>query len=82
MTQGLAAAPLPRHPGAGSPGGATGRGYSIRSAVAAFLFLVAAAASPFAWNYFQSYQSTDDAEIDGHIDPLSSRINGTVTAVQ
>ena len=42
---------------------------------------MAAAASPFAWNYFQSYQSTDDAEIDGHIDPLSSRINGTVIAV-
>ena len=37
--------------------------------------------SPFAWNYLQSYESTDDAQIDGHIDPLSSRINGTVIRV-
>jgi membrane fusion protein (multidrug efflux system) len=29
----------------------------------------------------QSYESTDDAQIDGHIDPLSSRIDGTVIAV-
>ena len=30
---------------------------------------------------FAVLQSTDDAQIDGHIDPLSSRINGTVIAV-
>jgi len=34
------------------------------------------------WNYLQSYESTDDAQIDGHIDPLSSRINGTVIRVR
>jgi membrane fusion protein (multidrug efflux system) len=33
------------------------------------------------WNYLQSYQSTDDAQVDGHIDPISSRINGTVSKV-
>jgi membrane fusion protein (multidrug efflux system) len=44
------------------------------------LFAVGAV-SPFAWNYLQSYESTDDAQIDGHIDPLSSRINGTVIRV-
>ena len=45
--------------------------------------LVAAfcAAAPPAWNYLQSYESTDDAEIDGHIDPVSSRIDGTVVRV-
>ncbi|HEX4210460.1 MAG TPA: HlyD family secretion protein, partial [Candidatus Binataceae bacterium] len=37
--------------------------------------------APFVWSYLQSFQSTDDAQIDGHIDPLSSRINGTVIAV-
>jgi len=31
--------------------------------------------------YLQSYESTDDAQIDGHIDPLSPRIDGTVIAV-
>jgi membrane fusion protein (multidrug efflux system) len=28
----------------------------------------------------QSYESTDDAQIDGHIDQLSSRIDGTEIA--
>jgi membrane fusion protein, multidrug efflux system len=45
------------------------------------LILAAGAVSPFVWNYLQSYESTDDAQIDGHIDPLSSRINGTVVRV-
>jgi hypothetical protein len=49
--------------------------------LAALLVLTVGAISPFAWNYLQSYQATDDAEIDGHIDPLSSRIDGTVTQV-
>jgi membrane fusion protein (multidrug efflux system) len=46
------------------------------------LVLTLGAVSPFAWNYLQSYESTDDAQIDGHIDPLSSRINGTVIRVR
>lgn len=33
------------------------------------------------WNYLQTYETTDDAQIGGNIDPISSRINGTVTAV-
>jgi membrane fusion protein (multidrug efflux system) len=45
------------------------------------LVLAVGAVSPFAWSYLQSYESTDDAQIDGHIDPLSSRIDGTVIAV-
>ena len=45
------------------------------------MFSPLAAVFPFAWNYLQSYESTDDAQIDGHIDPLSSRINGTVIRV-
>jgi membrane fusion protein (multidrug efflux system) len=45
------------------------------------LILALGAVSPFVWNYLQSYESTDDAQIDGHIDPLSSRINGTVIRV-
>jgi len=45
------------------------------------LVLAVGAVSPLAWNYLQSFESTDDAQIDGHIDPLSSRINGTVISV-
>ena len=33
------------------------------------------------WNYLQSYEWTDDAEIDGHLDPISTRINDTVIRV-
>jgi membrane fusion protein, multidrug efflux system len=52
-----------------------------RVLLAALLVLAAAAVAPSVWNYLQSYESTDDAQIDGHIDPLSSRINGTVIRV-
>jgi membrane fusion protein (multidrug efflux system) len=31
-----------------------------------------------AWRYFSSYQSTDDAQIDGHINPISPRVSGHV----
>jgi membrane fusion protein, multidrug efflux system len=33
------------------------------------------------WNYFDSYESTDDAQIDGDIYAVTSRIAGTVMAV-
>jgi membrane fusion protein, multidrug efflux system len=52
-----------------------------RVVLLALLALAVGAVSPFAWNYLQSFESTDDAQIDGHIDPLSSRINGTVISV-
>jgi membrane fusion protein, multidrug efflux system len=35
----------------------------------------------FYWRYLQSYESTDDAFIDGHMNMVSSRIAGTVTRV-
>jgi membrane fusion protein (multidrug efflux system) len=54
---------------------------SKRVLLLAMLILALGAVSPFAWNYIQSYESTDDAQIDGHIDPLSSRIDGTVIQV-
>jgi membrane fusion protein, multidrug efflux system len=33
------------------------------------------------WNYLESYESTDDAQIDGDIYAITSRITGTVKAV-
>jgi len=33
------------------------------------------------WKYFGSYESTDDAQIDGHIDAISARISGHVSEV-
>src|SRR5271155_2269102 len=35
----------------------------------------------FAYRYFSSYESTDDAEVDGHLMPLSARISGYVLKV-
>jgi membrane fusion protein, multidrug efflux system len=31
--------------------------------------------------YTQTYQDTDDAQVDGHINPIASRVDGTVIAV-
>lgn len=53
----------------------------VRIAVLAVLAVIAIPLTYGGWNYLQSYQSTDDAQVDGHIDPISSRINGTVTRV-
>jgi membrane fusion protein, multidrug efflux system len=80
---------LPEGPGrksgnsGGSPSGGSRwyRRITKRVVLLVPLVLAVGAVSPFAWNYLQSYESTDDAQIDGHIDPLSSRINGTVIQV-
>ncbi|MGA2410083.1 MAG: HlyD family secretion protein [Candidatus Binataceae bacterium] len=53
----------------------------IKLIALAALILILIPVSYFGWNYLQSYQSTDDAQVDGHIDPISARINGTVTRV-
>ncbi len=34
-----------------------------------------------AWRYFSSYESTDDAQVDGHLMPLSARISGYISKV-
>src|SRR5690349_10198974 len=44
------------------------------------VLLVAAAAAYFIRNAF-IYEDTDDAQVDGHIMPLSARINGQVLKV-
>ncbi|MBV9505069.1 MAG: HlyD family secretion protein [Acidobacteriia bacterium] len=33
------------------------------------------------WRYAQTYESTDDAQVDGHLNGISARISGTVTSV-
>jgi membrane fusion protein (multidrug efflux system) len=65
----------------GTSGGSSRFRRISKRVVLVVMLVLALAASPFAWNYLQSYESTDDAQIDGHIDPLSSRIDGTVIRV-
>jgi membrane fusion protein, multidrug efflux system len=43
--------------------------------------LVVLVAGFFAWRYFTSYESTDDAQVDGHLMPLSARISGYILKV-
>jgi len=35
----------------------------------------------FVWHYYSVRESTDDAQVDGHIDPISPRVSGTVLRV-
>ncbi len=43
-----------------------------------FVVLVIAVAGFFLWRYLGSYESTDDAQIDGHVNSVSARISGHV----
>jgi len=45
------------------------------------LVVVLAAAGYFVWQYYSVRESTDDAQVDGHITPISARVGGTVIAV-
>src|SRR5262249_3209555 len=33
------------------------------------------------WDYLSQWESTDDAQVDGHIHPVNARVGGTVTSV-
>ena len=54
---------------------------AVRLIVVAVLVVVLAVGGWFLWQYISSYESTDDAEIDGHVYPVSTRISGTIKAV-
>ncbi len=43
--------------------------------------IVAVAAGAYVWHYYSVRESTDDAQIDGHIGPISSRVPGTAIQV-
>ena len=60
----------PRRKSGTSVGSPWYRRINKRVVLLVLLVLAVGAVSPFAWNYLQSYESTDDAQIDGHIDPL------------
>jgi membrane fusion protein (multidrug efflux system) len=45
------------------------------------IFAIAVAATSLWWLHSQNYESTDDAQIEGHLDLVSARISGTVTYV-
>jgi len=50
-------------------------GFRIGVAIAVVVLIIAGI---FAYRYFTSYESTDDAQVDGHINSISARITGHV----
>jgi hypothetical protein len=56
----------PRRKSATSGGSPWYRRSTKRVGLLVLLVLAVGAVLPFAWNYLQSYESTDDAQIDGH----------------
>jgi membrane fusion protein, multidrug efflux system len=56
------------------------RGIASRVAFVLIFALVAAGGTAW-WLHSQGYQSTDDAQIDGHLDAVSARISGTVSYI-
>src|SRR5512142_3222556 len=44
--------------------------------------IVVAAAIWLLWWYYSGRESTDDAQVDGHISPISARVGGTVLDVK
>src|SRR5271154_5331081 len=55
--------------------GATSSGFRIAVIIAVVVLLVVGF---FVYRYMSSYESTDDAEVDGHINSISARISGHV----
>src|SRR5215467_10908038 len=43
------------------------------------VIIVLAVAGILLWRYFSSYEDTDDAQIDGHLNSISARVSGNVT---
>jgi membrane fusion protein (multidrug efflux system) len=53
----------------------------VKWGVALTLLVVLAVGGTVLWRYYAVRESTDDAEIDGYITPISARVGGTVTSV-
>jgi membrane fusion protein, multidrug efflux system len=54
---------------------------AARVTVLILIVLVLAAGGWYLWKYLNTYESTDDAQVDGHINAISARVSGHVTEV-
>jgi membrane fusion protein, multidrug efflux system len=73
-----AANPAPATESKYSPGARRKRRRNLVILVSAVLLMVA---SLLLWRYFSTYESTDDAQVDVHLYPVSARISGYVVTV-
>ncbi len=53
------------------------RRFALVAALALFVLVCGTAA----WSYLATYESTDDAQVDGHLHPVSARVAGTILRV-
>ena len=54
----------------------------MRATLLVAIVVVLAVAGLFVWRYLNSFESTDDAQVDGHVNAVSARVVGNVIAVQ
>jgi membrane fusion protein (multidrug efflux system) len=57
------------------------REHPIKALIGVLVVICLLAGIAWYWQYSQTFESTDDAQIDGHINAISSRVSGTVTKV-
>jgi membrane fusion protein, multidrug efflux system len=57
------------------------RSKRLRNVLIVVIALVVLVGGVFFWRYLGSYESTDDAQVDAHLYPVSSRISGYVIQV-
>ncbi|HEV2988940.1 MAG TPA: biotin/lipoyl-binding protein, partial [Candidatus Angelobacter sp.] len=73
--------PIDREPHKKEPARGFFRQHPMAKWVLALLVVVFIAGGLLIWRYYSARETTDDAQIDGHIDPVSARISGTVLRV-
>jgi membrane fusion protein, multidrug efflux system len=69
------------HPKHDSAQSTNGKRIARAKIIAPIVVVVLAAASLLAYRYYAGWESTDDAQIDGYINPISSRVAGYITKV-
>lgn len=57
-------------------------GKLVRVVIVVAIVAILAVSGVFLWRYLNTYESTDDAQVDGHIDAISARISGHVMDVE
>jgi membrane fusion protein (multidrug efflux system) len=57
------------------------RSHARRNILIVVIALIVIVAGIFLWRYLGSYESTDDAQVDAHLYPVSARVSGYVTKV-
>ena len=62
-------------------GPANGKRAARLKIIVPILALLIAAAAALTYHYYAGWESTDDAQIDGYINPISSRVAGYITNV-